>query len=107
MKKVMLKVVLGVSLLAIPSSLWATNPIIKSQGPTIQPTAVEACIGATEPSGITVITFVNHSSNSVTITNAQLPGINTPTSIPPNGTVTFQIPAAQQGVYIYTLDGCQ
>jgi hypothetical protein len=68
MKKVLLKAVLGVSLLAIPSSLWATNPIVHFQGPTIQPTAVETCVGATEPSGLTVITFVNHTSNTVTIT---------------------------------------
>jgi len=107
MKKVLLKSVLGVSLLVIPSNLWATMPAIKVQGPTIQPTAMETCVGATEPSGMTIITFVNHTSNTVTITNAQLPGINTPVSIPPNGTVTFQIPAARQGTYIYSADGCQ
>ena len=106
MKNVLLKVVLGLSLLAVPSSLWATPPQIKVQAPTIQPTAVEACIGAIEPSGMTVITFVNHTWNTVTITNAQLPGITPPTPIAPGGTVTFQIPATQQGVYIYTLDGC-
>jgi len=105
MKKVLLKAVMGLSVLAIPSSLWATPPAIKVQA-GIQPTAVEACIGATEPSNMTVITFVNHTWNTVTITNAQLPGITTPTPIAPGGTVTFQIPAMQQGVYIYTLDGC-
>ena len=107
MKNVLLKVVLGLSLLAVPSSLWATTPTIKFQGPTIKPTAVEVCVGAIEPSGMTVITFVNHSSNAVTITNAQLPGINTPVSIPPNGTVTFQIPAAPEGTFAYSVDGCQ
>jgi len=56
---------------------------------------------------MTVITFVNHTANTVTITNAELPGVTVPTSSPPNGTVTFQIPATQQGVYIYALDGCK
>jgi hypothetical protein len=39
MKKILLKLVMGVSLLAVPSSLWATPPQIKVQDPTIQPTA--------------------------------------------------------------------
>ncbi len=107
MKKVLLKVVLGLSLLAIPGSLWATPPTIKFNGPSYPPSAIETCVGATEPSGITILTFVNHTSNTVTITNAQLPGINTPVSIPPNGTVTFQIPAAPEGTFAYSVDGCQ
>jgi hypothetical protein len=106
MKKKLLLAAGGL-VLALPTSLWAITPVIKIQGPTIMPTAVEACVGATEPSGMTVITFVNHSANTITITNAQLPGITTPVSIPPNGTVTFQIPATQQGVYVYAVDGCQ
>jgi hypothetical protein len=60
MKKVLLKVVLGGSWLAVPSSLWATLPAIKFEAPTNMPTAVEVCVGAIEPSGMTVITFVNH-----------------------------------------------
>ena len=97
----------GVSLLAaIPSSLWATNPTIKVQGPSYPPGAVETCTGGSIPAGSQVLTFTNTTSGAVTITNIQLPGVTTPTSIPPNGNVTFTIPPAVQGTYSYIVDGC-
>src|SRR6266849_180912 len=103
MKKVLLKVVLGLSLIAVPSSLWAIPPAIKVQGPSYPPGAVETCTGGSIPAGSTILTFVNTTSQAVTITSAQLPGITVPTSIPPNGTVTFKIPPAVQGTYSYSV----
>jgi hypothetical protein len=106
MKKKLLWAV-GVSLLAaVPSSLWAINPVIKIQGPTYPPGPIETCTGGSLPSGTQVITFTNTTSGTVTIANIQLPGVTTPTSIPPNGNVTFQIPPAPQGTYSYIVDGC-
>lgn len=43
----------------------------------------------------------------LTMTDSQIPGVNTPVSIPSNGTMTFQIPAASQGTFAYSVDGCQ
>jgi hypothetical protein len=94
MKKKLLFAV-GVLLLAAlaPIALSAL-PIRVGAG---TPTVLEACVGGTEPTGITLISFANHTSNAVTITSSQLPGIITPVSIPSNGTVTFQIPALRTG----------
>jgi hypothetical protein len=106
MKKKLLWAV-GVSLFAaVPSSLWATPPAIRVQGPTYPPGAVETCTGGSIPAGSQVLTFTNTTSGAVTITNIQLPGVTTPTSIPPNGNVTFTIPPAVQGTYSYIVDGC-
>ena len=106
MKKVLLRALLGMSLIALPTSLWATPPAIKVQGPSYPPGAVETCTGGSIPAGSQILTFTNTTSGTVTITSAQLPGIVTPTSIPPNGNVTFTIPPAVQGTYSYNTSGC-
>ena len=97
------KLLCAVAVFLIPVSLLAT-PIRIGTG---TPTVLEVCTGGTEPSNTTLISFANHTSNTVTITAAQLPGIITPVSIPPNGTVTFKVPASPDGTYDYTVDGCQ